>query len=132
MIFIDASAFCAVLLAEPDADELAMKIRDDPVRITSSIAVYETVLAVSRTLDNNFESARSQVSAFLKATKVEIVVVGTAEQEVALDAFDRYGKGRHPAKLNMGDCFAYACARTRGARLLYKGEDFARTDISAA
>jgi ribonuclease VapC len=52
---------------------------------------------------------------------------------VALDAFDRYGKGRgHPAQLNMGDCFAYACARVEGAPLLYKGDDFGRTDILAA
>ena len=49
---------------------------------------------------------------------------------MALDAFQRFGKGHHPASLNMGDCFAYACAKTNSARLLYKGNDFANTDLA--
>lgn len=49
---------------------------------------------------------------------------------IATAAYDRYGKGRHPARLNMGDCFAYACAKTHDARLLYKGDDFSKTDLA--
>lgn len=61
----------------------------------------------------------------------EIVTIGKAEQRLALDAYARFGKGQHPAKLNMGDCFAYACARANGLPLLFKGNDFGQTDIEA-
>ncbi|CAN5295645.1 hypothetical protein BH09PSE1_BH09PSE1_29370 [soil metagenome] len=58
--------------------------------------------------------------------------IGASEHRLALEAFDRFGKGRHPAALNMGDCFAYACAKSLAVPLLYKGDDFAQTDVEAA
>ena len=67
----------------------------------------------------------------LSQTQSSVVAVGDAECRLALDAYARFGKGRHPARLNMGDCFAYACARSHGVPLLYKGDDFALTDIEA-
>ena len=82
--------------------------------MTSAVAVYETVAAVARTVRGDVVAARRDVAKFLIDVGITLVPIGLAEQEVALDAFDRYGKGRHPAELNMGDCFAYACARTRG------------------
>ena len=132
MIFLDASALCAVLLRERDADIYTSKIGLDPSCLTSAIAVYETVTAVARTLDGDVAAARRNVSDFLELAGVRLIDIGDAEREIALDAFDRYGKGRHPARLNMGDCFAYACARTHGAALLFKGDDFALTDIAVA
>ncbi len=63
---------------------------------------------------------------------IQQISISPAEHEVALDALDRFGKGRHPARLNMGDCFAYACAKTRALPLLFKGNDFPLTDIPAA
>ena len=132
MIFVDASALTAILLTEVDAEALSMAIYGDRSRRTSALAVYETVLAVFRVRGGDLATARADVEDFLARSKIEVVSIGLAEQEAALDAFERYGKGRHPAKLNMGDCFAYACARTRGARLLYKGDDFSQTDIRSA
>ena len=69
---------------------------------------------------------------FQALAETQVLPIGEAEQIAALEAHARFGKGVHPAKLNMGDCFAYACARVHGAPLLYKGEDFALTDIEAA
>jgi ribonuclease VapC len=77
-------------------------------------------------------AARRQVDRFLRLAGVRIVEIGDDELARALDAFDRYGKGRHPARLNMGDCFAYACAKTQGVPLLFKGDDFGQTDIAIA
>jgi ribonuclease VapC len=64
--------------------------------------------------------------------EMAFVDIGEREFEIAAEAYTQFGKGRHPAGLNMGDCFAYACARANGARLLFKGQDFARTDIEPA
>ena len=69
---------------------------------------------------------------FLHLMGTDLVAIPTEAATLALEAFDRYGKGRHPAGLNMGDCFAYACARHFNQPLLYKGDDFPRTDIEAA
>jgi ribonuclease VapC len=78
------------------------------------------------------DQARNLVGRFVGEMEIRLVSIGPQESEVALDAMDRFGKGRHPAKLNLGDCFAYACARTHGAPLLFKGDDFGKTDIAVA
>jgi len=62
--------------------------------------------------------------------ELRLVAIHLDEMHIALDAYREFGKGRHPARLNMGDCFAYACAKTNNARLLYKGDDFAQTDLA--
>ena len=67
---------------------------------------------------------------FLEDFRFRVVGIGARESEIATDAYARYGRGRHPAALNMGDCFAYACAKSNGAMLLYIGEDFALTDLA--
>jgi ribonuclease VapC len=132
MIFVDASALCAVLLGEDDGEALAMRIAESDAPLMSPIAVFETVLAHARSLDGDVAAARRDVDRFVKDAGVRIVEIGQAEQLAAIDAYDRFGKGRHPARLNMGDCFAYACARVHGVPLLFKGDDFSRTDIAAA
>lgn len=131
-MFADASALCAILLNEPDGDALAIKLSQAPYRLTSAIAVYETVRALVRVVEMDVAAARAVVTRFLDAAEISTVEIGDAEREAALDAMDRFGKGRHPAQLNMGDCFAYACARTHAAPLLFKGDDFGRTDIEVA
>lgn len=70
--------------------------------------------------------------AYLDATEIGLVGIGAAETQHALDAMVRFGKGRHQAALNMGDCFSYACAKANGVSLLFKGEDFSKTDIVQA
>lgn len=131
-MFVDASAMCAVLLAEEDADEIATKIFSTAGAITSAMAIYETVLAVARRNGAGIGVARVDVDELLTVANIKIIEIGVSDGQAALDAFERYGKGRHPARLNMGDCFAYACARTHGVPLLFKGDDFTRTDISVA
>lgn len=131
-MFVDASALCAILLDEPDADRLVSVLDQASVRLTSAIAVFETVRAIMRETGRDPTSVRRIVGRLLDAAEVTFVDIGQAEREAALDAMDRFGKGRHPAALNMGDCFAYACAKTHGASLLFKGADFTKTDIDQA
>lgn len=131
-MFVDASAIVAILVREDDADELAARLGAARRRLTSAIAVYEVVTALARLRQGPVERARIIVGDFLDRNAIAHVNIGPAEEIVALDAFDRYGKGRHPARLNMGDCFAYACAKTNGVPLLFKGDDFAQTDIAVA
>lgn len=131
-MFVDASALCAILLDEADGSEYDTKIAQAPSAQTSAIAIFETVLAVTRAVAGDVSIARRDVSDYLAISNVEVVGVGEAEVARALDAFDRFGKGRHPARLNMGDCFAYACAKTHGVPLLFKGDDFSQTDIAIA
>lgn len=127
-MFIDASALCALIFAEPEADEMVSKIEAAEVRLSSSVAVFETVLAVAREIGDGIPAARRTAARLIADLGIRIVAIGGAEQEAALDAYERFGKGRHPARLNMGDCFAYACARTNGVPLLFKGDDFVHTD----
>ena len=78
------------------------------------------------------DEARDIVRRFLELAEIELHPIGEDELEQALLAFERFDKGRHPAALNLGDCFAYACSRSLRAPLLFKGDDFPRTDIDAA
>ena len=132
MIFVDASALCAILLDEDDAEVYATKLAAAKEPLTSPMAIFETVLAHARSLDGDVAAARRDVDRLIEAANISVVTIGAAEQQAALDAFDRFGKGRHPARLNMGDCFAYACAKTNSVPLLFKGDDFSQTDIAIA
>ena len=131
-MFIDASALTALLTDENDARELLSRMQQVPIRVTSPLAVWETVIAVARILDLEISEVASAVERYLTLMEIETVSVPPETAGIALDAFARYGKGRHPAKLNFGDCFAYACARHFGQPLMFKGGDFPQTDIEAA
>ena len=132
MIFADASALIAIIAGEDGADALADALEADPERMCSAMAVWETVAGLCRSHQFTPQAARDHVQRFRDAAEIRLVPIGAAELDAAVDAYARYGKGRHRAALNMGDCFAYACARTQAARLLYLGEDFAATDIIGA
>ncbi len=101
-------------------------------RLTSPLAAWEAAIAVARVLNLPIHEAAQALESYLALVKIEMVAVPPQAARIALDAFDRYGKGRHPARLNFGDCFAYACARHLGQPLMFKGGDFAQTDIEAA
>ena len=131
-MFVDASALTAMLTEERDARELLARAQKHRVRFTSPLAVWETSIAVARVLGLGVQNAAAAVEDFLILTEIEVRPVPAEARGVALEAFDRFGKGRHPAGLNFGDCFAYACARLAGAPLLYKGDDFPQTDIETA
>jgi ribonuclease VapC len=131
-MFIDASALTAILAGEAHATELVGRMqRGRPLR-TSPIAVWETTVAIARIFNLPVAAATQTVFDYLREAGMELVAVPPQAAAIALDAFDRYGKGRHPAQLNMGDCFAYACARHFGEPLMFKGGDFALTDIEPA
>lgn len=131
-MFLDASAFCAMLMREEDAEFFASKLRDASRRITSPMAVWETAVNVSKGLDLELETVQLEVERHLSEFKIENIAIAPEMTAIVLDAFRRYGKGHHPAALNFGDCFAYACARHHKVPLLYKGEDFSQTDIESA
>jgi ribonuclease VapC len=131
-MFIDASAFVAILTQEHDADALVERLQKTDIRLTSPIAVWETAVALSRSLALTVDDASSVVKAYLDEIQITIVAVEPEAATVALQAFDRFGEGRHPAKLNFGDCFSYACAKLLKQPLLCKGNDFALTDIETA
>jgi ribonuclease VapC len=132
MIFADASALIAIIADEAEADHFSDVLEAEPVRLCSALSVWETVAGLCRSYMFSVPSARAHVRRFLEAADIKFVPIGEKEFEVAADAYAEFGKGRHPAGLNMGDCYAYACAKSHGAKLLFKGDDFAKTDIVRA
>jgi ribonuclease VapC len=132
-MFVDASAVVAILTREPEAGALADVLEEAHSPITSPIAVFEAVLGVCRKRHASVEEAEQDVGEFLQLAEIRTVPITDKEAHTALAAFSRYGKGRgHPAQLNLGDCFAYAGAKNAGTTLLFKGEDFDKTDIQPA
>ena len=129
-MFVDASAMVAMLTDEPEGDRLARVLEGDQGPITSAIAIYETAARLMSKSSLSEEEARHTVGEFLRTANVQVVSIGEREVEMALRAFERFGKRRHPAGLNMGDCFAYACAKVFDAPLLYTGDDFSLTDVN--
>jgi ribonuclease VapC len=125
---IDASAIVAILFGEPDADRYAGAIERDAVRLMSSASVLEAGLAVESELG---EAGGREFDWLLLKAGVEIVAFNEDQLKVARHAYGRYGKGRHPAGLNYGDCFSYALSMTTGEPLLFKGDDFALTGARA-
>jgi len=130
MIFVDASAMISMMAGESDADELADRLGAERTRLCSAISVWEAITGLCRTYVFSVPSARTEVQSFIELNDLKLVSVG--ERELATQAYAEFGKGRHPAALNMGDCFAYACAKANRAKLLFKGEDFTKTDITRA
>jgi ribonuclease VapC len=128
--FVDASALVAIIAEEPEGERFAEIIRDTPDLRWSAMSCWETISALRSSHRFDIEDARREVSAVAEYANFVLVEIGASELNWALDAYLRYGRGRHPARLNMGDCFAYACAKTNNATLLYKGDDFSRTDLA--
>jgi ribonuclease VapC len=132
-MFVDASAIVAILTREPEADLLADVLESAQSPITSPIAMFEAALGICRKRHASVEEAEHDVREFLGMAGVCTVSITEREAEAALAAFSRYGRGRgHPAQLNLGDCFAYAMAKNHRRALLFKGEDFDKTDIPIA
>jgi len=129
---IDASALTAILLAEADGRSFLERLEASKSKLTSPLAVWETAVAVSRGLQIDVADATIEVDTFLATMEIVSVAIPPETATLALQTFARYGKGRHPAKLNFGDCFSYACAKVLKQPLLYKGNDFAQTDIETA
>ncbi len=131
-MFIDASAICAILADEIDAAQLSARMDRHGLRLTSAMSIWEASVALSRIRKEEPQIGLWMIHDFLSQQSVEIVPIPPEASDLAIDAHARYGKGRHPAALNFGDCFAYACARHYDVPLLYKGDDFTATDIERA
>lgn len=132
MMFVDASALVAIIGEESDGLELAGRVRLADHIHTSAIALYEAALGLSRAKRITLADAQAALDQFVAISGARIVPITAEIGRIAIDAFGRFGRGRHPARLNMGDCFAYACARELGVPLLFKGDDFSQTDIALA
>ncbi|MCV9939578.1 type II toxin-antitoxin system VapC family toxin [Boseaceae bacterium BT-24-1] len=128
-IVVDSSAIVAILLEEPEARSFLEQLSFSPRNICSAMSFVECVMVLStRAPGLSLERFTQSLSDFA----IDITPVDPAQASIAAQAFLRFGKGRHPAKLNLGDCFSYALAKSLNAPLLYKGEDFGRTDIVSA
>ena len=128
-MILDSSALVAILFKEPEAERLAAMIRDtDSTAIAAPTLLETAIVAEGRTLPG----MAAKLDALMVAIRPEIVPFTAEHASLARDAWRRYGKGRHKAGLNLGDCFSYALAKERGQALLFKGDDFAATDIEPA
>jgi ribonuclease VapC len=131
-MFVDASALCAMIAGEDDAEMLLSSLQASEIRATSPLAVWETVTNLPRLVGIGVEQADVVAHEFLSIMGIAILPVAPETTAISLEAYRRYGKRRHPANLNFGDCFAYACARHYRMPLLFKGNDFSLTDIENA
>lgn len=128
-IVIDTSAVMALLLEETDADKIAITLaKAETIRVASPNLLEMSIVAASKRGEDGYAKLRN----LLERLSVEIIACDTIITEIAIEAWKRYGKGRHPASLNFGDCFAYALAKQRSEPLLFKGEDFSQTDVMSA
>jgi len=126
---IDTSALVAVLLGEPERDDFIGLLADAPDPLIGAATLVEaSIVMQAKTGDDGV----GDLDDLLSALAVRVVAVDSAQAQVARDAFSRFGKGRSPAALNLGDCFSYALAQTFDRPLLFKGDDFAQTDVMPA
>lgn len=129
-VVLDTSALTTVLMGEPEAEEFAsVLLRHRGDLIISAATRLELGIVVEA---RHGPSATQDLLVLLERLAVETVPFDAAQADIALAAWRRFGKGRHPAGLNLGDCYSYALAKSAGAPLLFKGSDFRQTDIGAA
>lgn len=121
-----------MIAKEPEATSFAEYLSSYRERLTGPTSVWEAVRGVQGARGIPFDEARQLVTLFMAEAGLQVVPIGAEEAASALDAHQRFGKGVHGAKLNFGDCFAYACAKTNGAEIMFKGEDFIHTDLRDA
>jgi ribonuclease VapC len=125
---IDTSAILAILFNEPEAEHFEIALEADPSRLISAATLLETAIVVEARLG---EAGGQELDLLLEKAQVVIIPFTAEHAKIARYAYRTYGKGQHPAGLNYGDCFAYALAKTTGEPLLFKGNDFSRTDVTS-
>jgi ribonuclease VapC len=126
-MIIDTSALVAVLQAEPERDQMLDAITQASRLLISSVSVLETAMVIQSRFGSE---ACLDLELFLFEARLEIVPFDSRQSATALRAWRNYGKGRHPAQLNLGDCCVYGLAKAFGEPILCKGNDFAQTDIA--
>lgn len=130
MIVVDSSALIAILRREPEADRFLQAIAAADRCLLSAVSLLETSMVLAGRTGGS--AAWAGLDALIARAGMEVVAQDGEQARLARDAFLGFGKGRHPAALNLGDCATYALARSRALPLLFKGEDFTRTDLVPA
>ncbi|HEX7183542.1 MAG TPA: type II toxin-antitoxin system VapC family toxin [Thermoanaerobaculia bacterium] len=125
---IDSSALLAILLREPEAERFAQAIAVDPKRLVSAVSALETAIVIHT---RKGPAGVRELDLLIHAAALTVVHFDSDQVLLARAAYETYGKGRHSAALNLGDCCSYALARTSGQPLLFKGNDFSQTDVPA-
>ncbi|WGZ93262.1 MAG: type II toxin-antitoxin system VapC family toxin [Candidatus Thiothrix putei] len=123
---IDTSAIIAILLGEPETEALSKAILDDPKRLMSAFSLLECSIVIE---SRKGEAGGRELDLLLYRLQVEIVDMNAEQTQLAREGWRQFGKGRHRAALNIGDCCSYALAKYAGEPLLFKGDDFNHSDI---
>ena len=126
---LDTSALLALLLNEAQAPAILQAIEADPIRLVSAATLVETAIVIESRVG---EVGGRELDLLLHKAAIEVVAVDAGQADLARHAYRQFGKGRHAAGLNYGDCFAYALSQSAGEPLLFKGEDFSKTDVMVA
>ena len=126
---LDTSAIAAILFAEDEAERFSEAIEDDPLRLISAGTALECSLVIESKLG---EAGGRELDLLLLRAGIETIPFNTEQLAIARQTYRDFGKGRHPAGLNYGDCFSFALSKASGEPLLFKGSDFAKTDIRSA
>ena len=126
---IDTSAIVSIIFAEPDAEQMATAIDAADQRLVSAATALEASVVIESEMD---DTGRIELDLLIYRARIEIVPFSADQFEIARRAYRVYGRGRHPAGLNLGDCFSYALSKSTGYPLLFKGDDFRQTDVVAA
>ncbi|MCK1314483.1 MULTISPECIES: type II toxin-antitoxin system VapC family toxin [unclassified Bradyrhizobium] len=129
-MIVDTSALIAILRKEPEAQRCALAIETHPIRRMSAANFVEAAVVIDASRD---PIASRRFDELMKEAQISIEPVTETQAQIAREAYRDFGKGSgHPAKLNFGDCFAYALAKSTGEPLLFKGDDFVHTDVVVA
>ena len=124
---LDTSALLAILLGEPEAEAFARAITNHPKRLVSPLSALEAAIVLQA---RKGPSAVRELDLLLHSTAMTIVSLDADQVQIARAAYEKFWKGRHPAALNLGDCGSYALASSSGEPLLFKGDDFSKTDLA--
>ena len=128
-MIVDTSALMAIILGEPDAERVLARMTDvGELAVSAASRVEAAIVAEAK----GGPEAAEDLQALLADLECPVLPFDEEQAVVAAQAWHRFGKGRHPAGLNLGDCYAYAAAKVSGRPLLFKGQDFAQTDVAAA
>jgi len=127
-VVIDTSALIVILLGESEASRIAVAINDDPKRVMSSFSLLETGIVIEA---KKGEVGGRELDLLMHRCQIEVVSFTSEQSELARVCWRKFGKGRHPAALNIGDCCSYALSKFANEPLLFKGDDFSQTDLES-
>jgi ribonuclease VapC len=131
-MFVDSSVIVAILAQEDDASDFADILAQSDRLVTSPVVILEATMRLSTLLGLPPNEIAMSIDQLINELSMDVVPITQEMGKIAIIAFDKFGKGRHPARLNFGDCLSYAVAKNIGVPLLFKGNDFSLTDIERA